>query len=67
MPRYDRTGPTGMGPKTGWGLGLCGRGIGLVGRPLLRVGRGLLGLWPGRRQPRQGLGRGLGLRRRRFW
>ncbi len=24
MPGYDRTGPTGTGPKTGWGAGRCG-------------------------------------------
>jgi hypothetical protein len=24
MPRGDGTGPNGMGPKTGWGRGLCG-------------------------------------------
>jgi hypothetical protein len=23
MPRGDRTGPNGMGPRTGWGLGYC--------------------------------------------
>jgi hypothetical protein len=23
MPRYDRTGPAGAGPRTGWGLGRC--------------------------------------------
>jgi hypothetical protein len=23
MPRYDRTGPTGAGPGTGWGRGNC--------------------------------------------
>jgi hypothetical protein len=67
MPRYDGTGPTGMGSRTGWGLGLCGRGVSLIGRPLLRLGRGLFGLWPGRRSTRPGLGRGLGPRRGRFW
>jgi len=37
MPRRDRTGPQGMGPRTGWGRGLCGLGLGWgVGR-----GRGL--------------------------
>jgi hypothetical protein len=24
MPGFDRTGPAGMGPMTGWGRGLCG-------------------------------------------
>ena len=26
MPRFDGTGPLGMGPGTGWGLGPCGAG-----------------------------------------
>ena len=28
MPRLDRTGPFGLGPRTGWGLGPCGLGMG---------------------------------------
>jgi len=28
MPRFDGTGPWGMGPGTGWGLGPCGTGMG---------------------------------------
>lgn len=24
MPGFDRTGPAGMGPRTGWGRGFCG-------------------------------------------
>ena len=28
MPRYDRTGPLGSGPGTGWGMGPCGMGMG---------------------------------------
>jgi len=28
MPGFDRTGPWGMGPGTGWGLGPCGLGLG---------------------------------------
>jgi len=28
MPRFDRTGPLGAGPGTGWGLGPCGAGMG---------------------------------------
>ena len=27
MPGFDGTGPWGMGPGTGWGLGPCGRGF----------------------------------------
>jgi hypothetical protein len=47
MPRFDGTGPWGLGPGTGWGLGPCG-----AGRAWRRGwGRGL------------GFGRGLGWRR----
>jgi len=28
MPRFDGTGPWGMGPGTGWGLGPCVAGMG---------------------------------------
>ncbi|MGC8880974.1 MAG: DUF5320 domain-containing protein, partial [Minisyncoccia bacterium] len=28
MPRFDGTGPMGLGPRTGRGLGPCGRGYG---------------------------------------
>ncbi|OGM12209.1 hypothetical protein A2W13_01005 [Candidatus Woesebacteria bacterium RBG_16_36_11] len=28
MPNYDRTGPYGMGPRTGRGFGPCGFGMG---------------------------------------
>ena len=28
MPRFDGTGPWGVGPSTGWGLGPCGAGMG---------------------------------------
>ena len=24
MPRFDGTGPSGSGPRTGWGMGCCG-------------------------------------------
>lgn len=27
MPRYNGTGPWGLGPGTGWGLGPCGAGM----------------------------------------
>lgn len=26
MPRFDKTGPLGLGPRTGWGFGPCGFG-----------------------------------------
>jgi len=28
MPRFNGTGPGGLGPGTGWGLGPCGAGMG---------------------------------------
>ncbi len=28
MPRFDQTGPVGSGPRTGRGMGPCGRGYG---------------------------------------
>lgn len=28
MPRFDGTGPSGDGPRTGWGRGPCGGGMG---------------------------------------
>lgn len=28
MPRFDKTGPRGLGPGTGWGMGPCGGGMG---------------------------------------
>lgn len=28
MPKFDKTGPMGMGPKTGRGMGPCGGGAG---------------------------------------
>ena len=27
MPGFDRTGPRGVGPRTGWGRGPCGAGM----------------------------------------
>lgn len=32
MPRFDKTGPAGAGPKTGRGMGPCGGGQGFSGR-----------------------------------
>ena len=29
MPGFDNTGPNGQGPRTGRGMGSCGRGFGL--------------------------------------
>lgn len=56
MARRDGTGPLGMGPMTGRGLGLC-RMANFVRRSRPRFGFGL-GLGS-----RRGIGRGLGLRR----
>lgn len=28
MPGFDRTGPVGAGPRSGWGRGLCGTTVG---------------------------------------
>ena len=39
MPQFDRTGPTGMGPKTGRGFGPCGFGLGW--RSKFGAGRGM--------------------------
>ncbi|MEM2916545.1 MAG: DUF5320 domain-containing protein [Candidatus Woesearchaeota archaeon] len=41
MPGFDGTGPMGLGPMTGRGMGLCGRGFRLgFGRGFGRFGRG---------------------------
>lgn len=47
MPRFDGTGPAGLGPGTGWGLGPCGAGR----------------AWRRGFRPGFGYGRGLGWRR----
>ena len=36
MPNLDGTGPQGLGPRTGRGLGPCGRGLGRHSRGLGR-------------------------------
>jgi len=41
MPGFDRTGPLGAGPRTGWGRGLCGPTTGARGS--LWHGRGFFG------------------------
>ena len=38
MPRFDRTGPMGSGPRTGRGMGPCGEGYGM--RAGYGMGRG---------------------------
>ena len=44
MPGFDGTGPSGLGPRTGRGMGPCGRGLGFrrgYGRGM-GFGRGLV-------------------------
>ena len=62
MPGLNGTGPLGQGPRTGWGLGLCGRGANrtnVATRPFaFGWGRGFgFGRGRGRR-----FGRGMGWR-----
>lgn len=51
MPRFDKTGPQGNGPKTGRGLGHCDK----------KTSDDMPRNWKG------GFGRGRQLRFRRFW
>ena len=52
MPGFDRTGPLGYGPRSGRGLGPCGRGIDFgrgrgMGRGMgIRKGIGMMGSPP---------------------
>ncbi len=72
MPRGDGTGPAGMGPGTGRGLGPCA-GYPTPGYTNAGGGRflrlGAFGRWAGSVLPRLGLGRGqrLGGGRGRRW
>ena len=50
MPKQDKTGPAGAGPRTGRGLGACGEGLGLRGAGMGRrcgcgFGMGRFGGW----------------------
>ena len=49
MPKFDGTGPRGMGPRTGRGFGPCGRG--LSSRRSFGFGQGM-GRWFGWNNPR---------------
>ena len=65
MPRFDGTGPAGMGAMTGWGMGPCATGE--SGNEGVPYGRGYAyprggRMWFG---PRYGRGRGMGLGRGR--
>jgi Family of unknown function (DUF5320) len=69
MPGFDRRGPMGAGPRTGWGLGRCGnyagRGIGQGGGGVQGVGRGGAARGGGRGRCIGG-GRGIGYGRSDF-
>ena len=54
MPKGDKTGPEGKGPRTGRGLGLCSGNekVGYLNESIPRQGRG--------RGPQDGTGRGQG-------
>ena len=66
MPRYDRTGPMGAGPRTGWGLGRCGAyaagGLRALGGVFRGVGQGGFPSGGGRGRCFGGQGTGLGWR-----
>jgi hypothetical protein len=58
MPRGDRSGPNGLGPKTGRAIGFCA-GYNAPGYTNPGVGRG--------QAYGRSFGRGLGMRRRVYW
>lgn len=59
MPGFDRTGPMGSGPATGWGRGDCGAGAAISARTGGGYGRGFgRGFGPG--YGRGGFRRGFG-------
>ena len=66
MPRYDRTGTAGAGPRTGWGLGRCGAyasgGLRTLGGVFRGVGQGGFASGGGRGRCFGGQGMGLGWR-----
>jgi len=66
MPRFDRTGPLGMGPMTGMARGLCSENFVKEYDDInySRFGRGFTRRNLGRRFDRKGLGRGFGFRNR---
>lgn len=65
MPRGDGTGPMGLGPMTGRGLGPCADGYPTSRYPGAGAGRlanlGAIGRWAAGFLPRLGLGRRRGL------
>lgn len=62
MPRLDGTGPMGLGPMTGRGLGWCRYGVGYGPYAAVPWYRRFFGFWPG-----WGRGWGLGMQFRRGW
>ena len=66
MPGYDRTGPKGMGPRTGGGFGFCGSPNIADGRNMRGSGRGFGAGFGGGRSGRWG-GYAMGRRERRWW
>jgi len=63
MPGLNGTGPLGQGPKTGWGLGLCGTGANRTNINARPFGFGWgRGFGFGRRGRGRGFGRGMGWR-----
>lgn len=74
MPRFDRSGPWGQGPRSGGGFGLCGRGVqaddGLAPVSTAASGGGRINRRAQRQANRQGGGQKGGQRRnrnRRCW
>ncbi|NWF75627.1 MAG: DUF5320 domain-containing protein [Nitrospirae bacterium] len=65
MPFGDRTGPMGLGPRTGRGAGYCS-GFGMPGYANPVLGRGFYGFGRGWGRGRGWFGGGRGLRNR-FW
>ncbi|NMC27500.1 MAG: DUF5320 domain-containing protein [Syntrophomonadaceae bacterium] len=61
MPRGDRTGPLGLGPLSGMGLGLCSRTNIVRGAAGLGLGLLLARRRLGYRALRRGIGLGVGL------
>jgi len=58
MPGYDKTGPLGDGPMSGWGRGTCGSNR----SGWTAMGRGFGGNFGFRRGMRAGYGRRIGMR-----
>lgn len=66
MPKLDGTGPMGLGPMTGRGLGWCRYGVGYGPYAAVPWYRRFFGFWPGWGRG-WGRGWGLGMQFRRGW